>query len=187
MTLVSAARRMPATKPVGKPDAGNPHVRFDERGGETDRLRGTAPILDSTRADIRDDGEIWAPAGYGRTSFVDVRDVADAVVRVLTEPGHERRAYTLTGGEAFNMNEVAALLSDVLGRRITYRNPGIPAFLRHIRASGGPIALGLVMIGVYTAARLGWAAAVSPDLEQLIERPPTSLRAFVADYAAVWQ
>jgi len=39
---------MPATKPVGKPDAGNPHVRFDERGGETDRLRGTAPILDST-------------------------------------------------------------------------------------------------------------------------------------------
>ena len=23
-------------KPVGKPDAGNPHVRFDERGGETE-------------------------------------------------------------------------------------------------------------------------------------------------------
>jgi hypothetical protein len=35
-------------KPVGKPDAGNPHVRFDERGWETDRSRGTAPILDST-------------------------------------------------------------------------------------------------------------------------------------------
>jgi hypothetical protein len=27
-----------ATKPVGKPDAGNPHVRFDERGGETGPL-----------------------------------------------------------------------------------------------------------------------------------------------------
>src|SRR5450755_68120 len=40
--------REPATKPVGKPDAGNPHVRFDERGGETDRSRGTAPLLDST-------------------------------------------------------------------------------------------------------------------------------------------
>ena len=35
-------------KPVGKPDAGNPHVRFDERGGETDRSRDTAPLLDST-------------------------------------------------------------------------------------------------------------------------------------------
>jgi hypothetical protein len=41
-------------KPVGKPDAGNPHVRFDERGGETGRLddieADTAPFLDSTRA-----------------------------------------------------------------------------------------------------------------------------------------
>ncbi len=39
-------------KPVGKPDAGNPHVRFDERGGETERIddieADTAPFLDST-------------------------------------------------------------------------------------------------------------------------------------------
>ncbi len=39
-------------KPVGKPDAGNPHVRFDERGRETGRCRTaqvTAPFLDSTK------------------------------------------------------------------------------------------------------------------------------------------
>ena len=35
-------------KPVGKPDAGNPHVRFDERGEEPGRLSDTAPLLDST-------------------------------------------------------------------------------------------------------------------------------------------
>ena len=34
-------------KPVGKPDAGNPHVRFDERGRETGQCA-TAPVLDST-------------------------------------------------------------------------------------------------------------------------------------------
>src|SRR5712692_11065555 len=32
---------------VGKPDAGNRHVRFDERGRETGRT-GIAPFLDST-------------------------------------------------------------------------------------------------------------------------------------------
>jgi hypothetical protein len=47
MTLVSDARRMPAVKPVGEPDAGNPHVRFDERGGETDCSL-AAPRLSST-------------------------------------------------------------------------------------------------------------------------------------------
>ena len=42
-------------KPVGKPDAGNRHVRFDERGWETGRCRmaqATAPILDSTIASV---------------------------------------------------------------------------------------------------------------------------------------
>jgi hypothetical protein len=40
-----------SVKPVEKPDAGNPHVRFDERGRETGRCRtaqATAPFLDST-------------------------------------------------------------------------------------------------------------------------------------------
>jgi hypothetical protein len=45
-------------KPVGKPAAGNPHVRFDERGGETERTdvieADTAPFLDSTRAVLED-------------------------------------------------------------------------------------------------------------------------------------
>jgi hypothetical protein len=41
--------------PDGEPDAGNPHVRFDERGWETERCRmaqATAPILDSATAAV---------------------------------------------------------------------------------------------------------------------------------------
>jgi hypothetical protein len=41
-------------KPVGEPDALIGHVRFDERGWETERCRmaqATAPILDSTEPD----------------------------------------------------------------------------------------------------------------------------------------
>ena len=41
-------------KPVGEPYAGNPHVRFDERGWETERCRmaqATAPILNSTEGE----------------------------------------------------------------------------------------------------------------------------------------
>ena len=43
--------RESTVKPVGKPDAGNRHVRFDERGWETGRRLASvlAPILDSTR------------------------------------------------------------------------------------------------------------------------------------------
>jgi hypothetical protein len=44
-----------SVKPVGEPDALIGHVRFDERGWETERCQmaqATAPILDSTEADL---------------------------------------------------------------------------------------------------------------------------------------
>jgi uncharacterized protein YbjT (DUF2867 family) len=139
------------------------------------------------RDDIRTRGEIWAPAGKGHASFVDARDVAEAAAAVLTEEGHGGRAYPLTGGEELDLDEVAALLSQVLGRRVSYRNPGVVAFLRHVRAAGRPLSLGLVMTGVYTIARLGLAAGVSPELERLIGRPPTPFRSFAEGHAAVWR
>ena len=139
------------------------------------------------RDDIRTRGEIWAPAGRGRTSFIDARDVAEAAAAVLTCPRHERRAYPLTGGEDLDLFQVAAAISDAAGRRVSYREPGVFAFLRHLRADGRPLALGAVMAGVYTVARLGLAAGVSPELERLIGRPPTAFRTFAEDYAGVWR
>ena len=51
--------REPATKPVGKPDARNGHVRFDERGWETGRRYASVPalILDSTTSAPVETGE----------------------------------------------------------------------------------------------------------------------------------
>jgi len=58
-----------AVKPVGKPDAGNSHVRFDERGWETGRRLASAlaPILDSTAVLEATLEQLTGglPAGYG--------------------------------------------------------------------------------------------------------------------------
>src|SRR6266852_6273034 len=61
-----------SVKPVGEPDAGNPHVRFDERGWETERCRmaqATAPILDSTYPDPIGRGKMVRSARVIPTSF----------------------------------------------------------------------------------------------------------------------
>jgi hypothetical protein len=58
-------------KPVGEPYAGNPHVRFDERGWETERCRmaqATAPILDSTSSSNRCNAQIRELSEVQRTS-----------------------------------------------------------------------------------------------------------------------
>lgn len=46
------------------------------------------------RPEIRDEGVIAVPAGRGKTSFVDARDIAAAGAIVLAEPGHRNRAPT---------------------------------------------------------------------------------------------
>ena len=53
-------------KPVGKPDAGKLHVRFDERGGETERTSSvTAPLLDSTQTPEERRGGRGSDCGSG--------------------------------------------------------------------------------------------------------------------------
>jgi hypothetical protein len=66
----------PSMKLVGKPDAGNRHARFDERGWETGRCRmaqATAPILDSTEAAVRKCPllrRLWGLSGHRSASSI---------------------------------------------------------------------------------------------------------------------
>ncbi|HMQ30614.1 MAG TPA: SDR family oxidoreductase [Chloroflexaceae bacterium] len=138
------------------------------------------------RAEIRELGEIIVPAGRGRTSFIDVRDIAAVAARTLTEDGHAGRAYPLTGAVALDYFEVASVLSQVLGRAIVYRRPSLLRFARFQLARGAAPAFVAVMAGIYTTTRLGMAATVTPDAARLLGRPQRTLRAFAEDHAAVW-
>lgn len=139
------------------------------------------------RAEIRDDDEICVPVGNAKTSFIDVRDIGAVAARVLTESGHAGRAYPLTGGEALDYDRVADLFTEVLGRTITYTNPSIFTFIRRSRARGIPWKFVLVMVGLYTATRLGTGDRVTDTVEELLGRPPISMRQYIEDYAAMWQ
>lgn len=126
--------------------------------------------------------ELFVPAESGRTSFVDARDVGRVGAACLVEPGHGGRAYDLTGPEALDYHEVARRLSSVLGREITYANPSAFEFARREYARGRPLAFVLVMLGIYTTARLGLAGRVTDDVERVLGRPPRDLEAFAADH-----
>ncbi|MFI1101155.1 SDR family oxidoreductase [Streptomyces melanogenes] len=66
------------------------------------------------------DGVIRGPAGDGRVSGVAHDDIADVATAVLLEEGHDGLAYDVTGPEALTLDDVAAELSRVTGREITY-------------------------------------------------------------------
>lgn len=139
------------------------------------------------RADIRDGDQIFVPAGDGRTSFVDVRDVAAVAVKALTEDGHRNKVYPLTGSQALTYGEVAQIFTAELGRPVTYPRPGALAFALRMRARGMAWGFIAVMIGIYTTARLGLAGTVTPDTAQVLGRAPISVQQFVQDERAAWR
>jgi uncharacterized protein YbjT (DUF2867 family) len=138
------------------------------------------------REEIRLRHRVFVPAGRGRTAFIDARDVAAVAVQTLTEPGHERQAYELTGSEALDYAAVARILGEELGREIRYARPSAPAFWREMRRAGHPAAYAAVMTALYTAARLGLAAHLTDATRTLLERDPITFRQFARDHAHVW-
>jgi len=138
------------------------------------------------RDEIRDDHELALPSGNGRTSFIDVRDIAAVGAKALLEPGHERKAYTLTGPEALTYGEVTALMTEILGVPIRYRQINPLAFVRLQMRRGNPLAYALVTTVLYTTARFGLAGSLTDELQAVLGRAPRTVRQFIQDYRAVW-
>jgi uncharacterized protein YbjT (DUF2867 family) len=135
--------------------------------------------------EIRDNNEIYLPAGNGEIGLVDVRDVAAVAAKALLE-GHKNQAYSLTGSVAMTFTEIAVVFSEGLGRKITYSNPGAIRFHRDMRQRGIPGGLAIFMVIEYLMTKLGKSGLVTNEVEKQLGRPATPLKRFVADYAECW-
>jgi uncharacterized protein YbjT (DUF2867 family) len=139
------------------------------------------------RDDIRLSGELFLPAGYGALNFIDVRDVADVAAQALLDNTHRNQAYELTGDAALTYTEVAAIFSDVLGRRIRYTNASSDQFVSALMWRGVPLQQTLSMNALYSTARMSMVEIATPqDTAGVLGHHPISLRQFIQDYRSVW-
>ncbi|AMR03402.1 SDR family oxidoreductase [Bacillus thuringiensis] len=139
-------------------------------------------LLSQHGDELRNEKIIEVPAGKGETSFIDVRDIGEVAAKILTEEGHEFKAYSLTGNEALTYYEVAAIISKIINKDITYTNPSIFKFRKRMIQKGLNSDFIWVMIGIYTTAKLGLAKKVTSDLSNLLDRSPITMETFVYDY-----
>jgi NAD(P)H dehydrogenase (quinone) len=127
-----------------------------------------------------EDGVIRGPAGDGRVAAILREDIAEAVSVLLTEPGHEGRAYDLTGPEALTLAEIAAELSRASGRQISYHDETLEEARASRAAFGAPDWQVEAWISSYVAIANGEVERVSEDFSSLVGRPATSLREWLA-------
>lgn len=123
------------------------------------------------------DGVVRGPAGLGRLAAVAQDDVAAVAVAVLREAAaHAGSTYDLTGPEALTLAEVTEVMSEHLGRDISFHDESLEEAFASRASYGAPHWQVEAWVSTYTAIAAGEMAGVSGDVERLTGRPPLSLR-----------
>lgn len=128
-------------------------------------------------------GVMSLPVGEGRTSFVDVRDIAAVAVAALTDPRHLGKTFVLTGPGALCHEEVARTLSEVTGECFAFEDLSDEAW--RVRAMDHGMGQGEAdgLIGIFRMIRDGSMEEVTDDVERVTGRAAIGLPAFARDYA----
>jgi uncharacterized protein YbjT (DUF2867 family) len=130
---------------------------------------------------IKSDSAFYMPQGEGRVSLVDVRDVAALAVAVLTQEGHERRIYDVTGAEALSNNDVADKLSLTLGKQVHYVDVSAAQAEQSMRDAGLPAWMVSSLLELFQFSKRGDAAHVSDSINKILSRSPLTFEQFLQD------
>lgn len=142
-------------------------------------------FVESYGAGIKTDGAIYLPAGKGKAGFVTAADIGEvAAVALLGDATGE--AWTLTGPESLDHDEVAEIFTRELGRPIRFVDIAPEAFDASLRQRGADDITVATLGALYGFVRAGWTGALTPDVERALGRKPRTLAAWVREHAAAW-
>lgn len=126
-------------------------------------------------------GELEAPAD-GKVAWTAHADLAEAAAAILADEGcFEGATPPLTGAEALDLAELAAIGAELAGRAVHRRVIADEALRAKLAARGAPPAVAGIALGFYRASRGGEFAAVDPTLAQLLRRRPIAMGDVIAE------
>lgn len=125
-------------------------------------------------------GKLIAPAD-GPVSWTAHADLAEAAAIALTDEGRlDGITPPLTGMEALDFGDIAALATELTGRPVTRVTVPDDAWVAGLAAHGVPEQQARFLLGIFQASRQGEFAAVSPVLGDLLGRKPIAFRDVLA-------
>lgn len=137
--------------------------------------------------EIRDHGRIYIPAGHGKTSFIDIRDIAEvAALTLMDAQSHSRVSYTLTGNIALDFFDVANIMTRELSRAITYARPSGQEFRKYMYERGLDKGLVDLIARLHFFTKIGLAKGVAPDFARITGHAPGTVEQYVHDYREIW-
>jgi uncharacterized protein YbjT (DUF2867 family) len=137
---------------------------------------------------IKTQNAFYIPAGDGRVSFVDVRDIAVVAAEILTKSNakksqqYDNKAYIITGEEALSRSQAAEILSKEIGKKISYIDIPEENARKGMKEAGMDAWHVDALMELYRIIRAGHASQTTGTVEEIIGRKPLSLAQFAKDY-----
>ncbi|MFK3795507.1 MULTISPECIES: NmrA family NAD(P)-binding protein [unclassified Pseudomonas] len=126
------------------------------------------------------DNRITLPYGAGRHAPIAAEDQARLIVAVLTDPAqHIGKTYSLFGPVEMDHSQIAAELSAVLGRKITYAPSTLDEYRAHLESYNLPAFLIQHFIEVAIDYQNGIFAGEDGVIGQITGKAPQTVREFV--------
>lgn len=127
-------------------------------------------------------GIISGPAGDGRVAAVARDDVARALAALLTGDEHAGRTYELSGPQALDLHEIAAVLGRSCRQLIRFERQTLEDAVATRAALPATEAERDGWVSSYAAIAAGELAHLSTDIEQLTGQPPMTLERWLRAY-----
>ncbi len=116
---------------------------------------------------IKDHSAFYAPMGNGKIALIDARDIAKVAFHVLTDDGHENKAYYMSGPSAISYREIADILSSVTSKSIKYVDVPADVARQSMLETGMPAVIVDALLELNHINKLGYTAEVSNTVEEI--------------------
>lgn len=133
-------------------------------------------------------GEVVLPIGAVGEPFIDVDDIADVATVALTEDGHTRQLYEVTGPRLLSFAQAVEEIAQATGRPIQFVQVPIEAYTQAIREMGQPEDVIWLIEYLFTTVLDGRNEYICDGVQRALGREPRDFTTYahqVAD-AGIW-
>jgi uncharacterized protein YbjT (DUF2867 family) len=133
-------------------------------------------------------GHVALPAGNIGEPFIDADDIADVAVAALTEEGHSKKVYEVTGPRLLTFEEAVAEIARATGRHIKYEQVPMKGYADLLLEYGLPKDLIWLVTYLFSEVLDGRNESVADGIQQALGRKATDFSEYVRKTAAtgVW-
>jgi len=129
--------------------------------------------------DITTKDKIILPAGNAKFNWVDVENIGESAALLIDKfEQYQNRKFDITGYENMNFEEVAQIMSDVLKRKITYKDTNIFKFYFSKKKEGLKSGFIIVLIMLHFFQRFMGEPVISDFYQKITGKEPNRLKYF---------